>query len=157
MPETPYERISRELQATMKSGDKARLSTLRMLLTEIQNAGLRGPASDAQLDEAGFQALVRKSIKQRKEAAEQFRLGQRAELAAKEEAEAGILAAYLPQQLTEEELRSGLAAIVAEVTASGVSGKAAFGAVMKAALARYGGTADGAAVQRLTRELLAAG
>ena len=141
----------------MKSGDKVRLSALRMLLTEIQSAGLRGPAADPGLDEAGFQALVRKAIKQRRESAEAFRLGNRPELAAKEEVEAGILAAYLPQQASEEELRQAMAAIVSGVAAQGLEGKAALGAVMKAALAQFAGTADGATVNRLARELLAGG
>ncbi len=147
----------------MKSGDKVRLSTLRMLLTEIQSAGLRGPAGAgpppvaAELDEAGFQALVRKSIKQRRESSEQFRLGNRPELAAKEELEAEILSAYLPQQASEAEVRQAIAAIVAETTAQGLEGKAALGAVIKAALVRLGGTADGATVNRIVRELLAGG
>jgi uncharacterized protein len=155
MQETPQQRISKELQATMKSGDKVRLSTLRMLLTEIQSAGLRGSSDGAELDEAGFQALVRKAIKQRRESAEQFRLGNRPELAAKEDVEAEILAAYLPQQASEEEVRQGIAVIVADVAAQGLEGKAAIGAVMKAALAKFGGTADGATVNRIARELLA--
>jgi uncharacterized protein len=160
MQETPQQRISRELQATMKSGDKVRLSTLRMLLTEIQSAGLRSPAgagTPAELDEAGFQALVRKAIKQRRESSEQFRLGNRPELAEREELEAEILAAYLPQQASEDELRQAIAAIVVETSGQGLAGKAALGAVMKAALARFGGSADGATVNRIVRELLAGG
>lgn len=142
----------------MKSGDKVRLSTLRMLLTEIQSAGLRGPAApggDSEIDEAGFQALVRKAIKQRRESSEQFRLGNRLELAVREELEAEILAAYLPRQASEAELREAISAIVAETGGRGLEGKAALGAVMKAALARFGGTADGATVNRIVRELLA--
>lgn len=162
MPETPQQRISRELQAAMKSGDRVRLSALRMLLTEIQSAGLRAPAnsvatgSSPELDEAGFQVLVRKAIKQRRESAEQFRLGDRPELAAKEDVEAEIFAAYLPRQASEEELREAMVAIVSGVAAQGLDGKAALGAVMKAALAQFAGAADGATVNRLARELLAA-
>ena len=141
----------------MKSGDKVRLSALRMLLTEIQSAGLRGPATEGDLDEAGFQALVRKAIKQRRESAEQFRLGNRPELAAKEEIEEEIYAAYLPRQVSEEELRQAMATLVADFAAQGVAGKAALGAVMKATLARFAGTADGATVSRIARELLAGG
>ncbi|MBP9142896.1 MAG: GatB/YqeY domain-containing protein [Thermoanaerobaculia bacterium] len=140
----------------MRSGDKVRLQTLRMLLTEVQSAGLRGPAAQGEVDEAAFQALVRKAIKQRRESAEQFRSGHRPELAAKEDVEAGILSGYLPQQATEVELRLAIAGIVNEVGAQGLAGPAALGAVMKAALARFAGTADGALVNRLARELLAA-
>ena len=139
----------------MKSGDKVRLSALRMLLTEIQSAGLRGAVGGAELDEAGFQALVRKAIKQRRESADQFRLGNRPELAAKEDVEAEIFAGYLPQQASEEEVRQGIAAIVSDIAAQGIEGKAAIGAVMKAALAKFGGATDGATVNRIARELLA--
>lgn len=140
----------------MKTGDKVRLSALRMLLTEIQSAGLRGPSTQPEVDEAGFQALVRKAIKQRRESAEQFRLGNRPELAAREEVEAEIFAAYLPSQASEEEVRQAMATIVSAIAAQGLDGKAALGAVMKAALAQFAGTADGATVNRLARELLAA-
>ncbi|MEO7794515.1 MAG: GatB/YqeY domain-containing protein [Thermoanaerobaculia bacterium] len=157
MQETPQQRISRELRAAMKSGDKVRLSALRMLLTEIQSAGLRGPATGGELDEAGFQALVRKAIKQRRESAEQFRLGNRPELAAKEDVEAEIFVAYLPRQASEEELRQAIELLVAGIASQGLEGKASLGAVMKAALAQFAGTADGAAVNRIARELLAGG
>lgn len=140
----------------MKSGDKVRLSALRMLLTEIQSAGLRGPASQGDVDEAAFQALVRKAIKQRRESAELFRTGNRPELALKEEHEAEIFSGYLPQQASEEELRTAIAAIVADLATQGFTGPAALGAVMKAALARFAGAADGAVVSRLAREQLAA-
>ncbi len=156
MQETPQQRISTELQAAMRSGDRVRLSVLRMLLTDIQSAGLRGPSTAGDVDEAGFQALVRKAIKQRRESVEQFRNGHRPELAAKEELEAEILAGYLPQQATEAELRAAIATIVADLAAQGLVGPAAIGAIMKATLARFAGTADGATVNRLARELLAA-
>lgn len=155
MPETPQQRITKEIQATMKSGDKVRLSALRMLLADMQSAGLRG-GGPGDLDEGGFLVLVRKAIKQRRESAEQFRLGHRPELAAKEEREAEIFAGYLPQQASEEELRAAIATIVAETAAQGLAGPAALGAVMKAALGRFAGAADGATVSRIARELLTA-
>ncbi|MEO8277287.1 MAG: GatB/YqeY domain-containing protein [Thermoanaerobaculia bacterium] len=155
MPESPRERISKEIQTTMKAGDKVRLSALRMLLTEIQSAALRGATPVAEVDEAGFQAIVRKAIKQRRESAEQFRAAGRAELAEKEEREAEIFAAYLPQQLSEEELRRAMEIIVAEVNAQGAAGPAAIGGVMKATLGRFGSAVDGATVNRIARELLA--
>jgi uncharacterized protein YqeY len=151
MQETPQERISKEIQTAMKSGDRERLSALRMLLTEIQSAGLRG---DAAVDEAGFQALVRRTIKQRRESAESFKQGNRPELAAKEEREAEILGGYLPRQASEEEVRQAVQAVVAELAAQGAGGPGAIGAVMKASLGRLGGSADGATVSRIARELL---
>ena len=90
----------------MKASERLRVSTLRMLLADVKNEVLR---RREELDEAGFVALVRKGIKQRQEAAEQFRAGGRAELAAKEEEEAALLAGYLPQQASEDEIRAAVA------------------------------------------------
>ena len=94
---------------------------------------------------------MRKAIKQRGEAAEQFRAGGRPELADKEEREAAILEAYLPQQAGEAELRAAIAAFVA---AEGLAGPKGIGPVMRAMLARFGAAADGATINRLAREIL---
>lgn len=146
--DAPTARVSSELKAALKAGDKERLSTLRLLLTELNNEALR---SGREIDEAGFQAIVKRAIKQRRESAEAFRKGERPELAAKEEREAEILGEFLPKQASEEEIRAVVAAIVAE---QGLSGPAALGALMKAALGRLGGAADGATVNRIARDVL---
>jgi len=147
----PQQRIETELKAAMKSGDKQRLQTLRLLLTEIKNERIR---RGSEVDEAGFVALVRKAIKQREEAAAQYRTGQRQELAAKEESEAAILAGFLPTAADEGEIRAAAAALIAE---RGLSGPQAIGPVMKEMLARFGTSADGATVNRIARELLGGG
>jgi uncharacterized protein YqeY len=148
---TPQQRIETELRAAMKSGDKQRLQTLRLLLTEMKNERIR---RGSEVDEAGFVALVRKAIKQREEAATQYRAGQRQELAAKEESEAAILAGFLPAAADEGEIRAAVAALIAE---RGLSGPQAIGPVMKEMLARFGTSADGATINRIARELLGAG
>ena len=145
---TPQQRIETDVRSAMKAGEKNRLSTLRMLLTEIKNERIR---RGSEVDEAGFVALVRKAIKQREEAAGQFRTGQREELAAKEEGEAKILATYLPAQVDEAQIRSAVEALVAE---RGLSGPASIGPVMKEMLARFGSSADGATINRIAREVL---
>jgi uncharacterized protein YqeY len=145
---TPQQRIETDLKAAMKAGEKDRLSTLRMLLTEIKNERIR---RGSEVDESGFVALVRKAIKQREEAAGQFRTGQREELAAKEEGEAKILATYLPAQVDEAQIRSAVEALVAE---RGLSGPAAIGPVMKEMLVRFGSSADGTTINRIAREVL---
>ncbi|HYN20437.1 MAG TPA: GatB/YqeY domain-containing protein [Thermoanaerobaculia bacterium] len=145
---TPQQRIETDLKSAMKAGEKNRLSTLRMLLTEIKNERIR---RGSEVDEAGFVALVRKAIKMREEAAGQFRTGQREELAAKEEGEAKILATYLPAQVDEAQIRSAVEALVAE---RGLSGPASIGPVMKEMLARFGSSADGATINRIAREVL---
>jgi uncharacterized protein YqeY len=147
----PQQRIETELKAALKAGEKLRLQTMRLLLTEIKNERIR---RGAEVDEAGFVALVRKAIKQREEAAAQYRAGQRAELAAKEESEAGILAGFLPAAADEGEVRAAIAALIAE---RGLAGPQAIGPVMKEMLARFGTRADGATLNRIARELLGAG
>ncbi len=87
---TPQTTVETDLRAAMKAGDKERVATLRMLLSEVKNERIRrGP----EVDEAAFVGRVRKAIKQRHEASEQFTKGDRPELAAKEEREAAILEA----------------------------------------------------------------
>lgn len=133
----------------MKSGEKEKLSTLRMLLTEIKNERIR---RGGDVDEAGFVSLVRKAIKQREEAATQYRNGGREELAAKEESEQKLLSSYLPAQVDEGQIRAAVEEIVA---AKGLSGPAAMGPIMKEVLARFGSSADGATINRIAREVLA--
>ena len=145
----PQQRIEADVKAAMKAGEKEKLSTLRMLLTEIKNERIR---RGSEVDEAGFVSLVRKAIKQREEAATQFRAGNRQELAAKEESEIGILGNYLPAQVDEGQIRAAVEELVA---ARNLSGPAAIGPIMKELLARFGSSADGATINRLAREVLA--
>ena len=134
----------------MKSGEKEKLSTLRMLLTEIKNERIRRKGEE--VDEAGFISLVRKAIKQREDSISQYRQGGREELAAKEEAEMKMLEAYLPAQVDEGQIRAAIEELVAS---RGLSGPAAIGPIMKEMLARFGSSADGATINRLARETLA--
>jgi uncharacterized protein YqeY len=145
----PQQRIEADVKAAMKAGEKEKLSTLRMLLTEIKNERIR---RGSEVDEAGFVSLVRKAIKQREEAATQYRTGQRAELAAKEESEGQLLATYLPAQVDEGQIRAAIEELVAS---RGLSGPAAIGPIMKELLARFGSSADGATINRIAREVLA--
>ena len=145
---TPQERIEADVKAAMKSGDKEKLATLRMLLAEIKNDRI---AAGKEVDEARFAALVRKAIKQRHEAASQFRAGGRDESAAKEEREAGQLEAYLPQAVPEEVLRAAVRELVER---DELSGPAAIGKIMKELLPRFGTAVDGATLNRIAREEL---
>jgi len=146
---SPQQRIEAEVKAAMKSGEKEKLSTLRMLLTEVKNERIR---RGGEVDEAGFVSLVRKSIKQREESISQYRAGGREELAAKEAAEVEMLEVYLPAQADEGQIRAAIEAVVAE---RGLSGPAAMGTIMKETLARFGSSADGSTINRIAREVLA--
>ena len=132
----------------MKAGEKEKVGTLRMLLAEVKNEKIR---RGGEVDEPGFVGLVRKAIKQREEAAEGFRKGDRPALAEKEAREAELLAVYLPAQADAGAIRAAIEAFVAE---RGLSGPAAIGQVMKEMLARFGSSADGATINRLAREVL---
>ncbi len=145
---TPQERIQSELKEALKAKDKERLSTLRLLLTDIKNEKIK---RGEDLDDDAFLAVVRRGLKQRKDSEKQYRDGDRPELADKEKREAEILTAYLPQQVGEDELR---AAIREFVDAEGLSGPRGIGPTMKAMLGRFGSAADGATINRLTREIL---
>lgn len=145
---TPLERIQDDIKSALKAKDKERLTTLRLLLAEIKNEKIR---AGKEVDDDAFVRLVRKALKQRKDSAEQYRKGNRAELAAKEDREAEILSAYLPQQVGEAELQSAIEEFVA---AEGLSGPRGIGPVMKAMMARFGGAADGKTINQIARKVL---
>lgn len=145
----PRQRVEADLQAARKGGERERVATLGMLLTAIDNERIR---TGEAVDDTGLATLVQKAIKQRKEAAEQYRQGGSEERAGREEREAEILTAYLPEQVGEEELRQAIREIV---DAGGLEGPAAIGRVMGQMMGRYRGRADGATINRLAREILA--
>jgi uncharacterized protein YqeY len=144
----PQKRLETDVKEAMKGGDKERLSTLRMLLSAVKNERI---ARGSEVDEAAFASITRKAIKQREEAAEQYRKGARPELAEKEEREGKLLAAYLPAQVDEGQIRAAITALVAE---RGLAGNAAMGQIMKEMIGRFGAAADGAVISRVAREVL---
>jgi uncharacterized protein YqeY len=146
---TPREQLELEIRAALKAGEKRRLATLRLLLTAVNNERIRG---GEEVDEAGFLRLVQKAIKQRRDSAEQYRKGGRVELAENEEAEAEILGGYLPPAVSEEELRSVIAALVER---ENLAGPAAIGRVMKEMMSRFSGRTEGGTINRIAREVLA--
>jgi hypothetical protein len=144
----PQERIQDELKEAMKARDAERTGTLRMLLAEIKNEKIR---LGRELAEEDFLGIVQKGVKQRQDSVEQYRAGGRVDLAEKEEREAKLLAGYLPEQLSEEEVRAAVEALVRE---QGLSGPKALGAVMGALVPRLKGRVDGKVLQRIARETL---
>ena len=141
--------IQSDLRVALKAGEKERVSTLRLLLSSIKNEQIR---IGGELDAAGFLKLVRKAIKQRRDSAEQYRNGDREELAAKEEREAEILADYTPPEIDEEQIRSALREFI---EAEGLAGPSAIGPIMQEMLGRFAGQTDGGVINRLAREILA--
>lgn len=145
---TPREDVELEVRQALKAGEKRRVATLRLLLTMVDNERIK---TGKDVDQTTFLRLVQKAIKQRRDSAGQYRQGGRPELAENEEAEAEILAAYLPPAVSEDELKAAIAELV---DSEGLSGPAAIGRVMKEMMARFSGRADGATINRLAREVL---
>lgn len=148
MPHKPKEEIEAQIRDALKSREATRLATLRLLLSEIKNKAIE-TGHDVEDDE--FLRIVQKGIKQRQESARQYRDGGREELASKELAESAVLEDFLPAQASEDEIREAIREFLAGANAEG---PAAIGAVMKAMMQRFSGSADGGTVNRLAREIL---
>lgn len=140
--------IRTDLTAAMKAKDAGRLSTLRMLQSAMKYQQIE---VGHELSDDETLAIIRKAVKQRLDSIDQFTKGNRPELAAKEAAEMDILKTYLPPELTEEELESGLREIIAS---TGAASKKDMGKVMKEATARYKGRVDGKKIQEIVSRLL---
>ena len=142
------ERLDQDQKAAMREKAQLRLDTIRMLKSAIKyrEIELMKP-----LDDAGIHAVISSEVKRRRDAVEQYKAGNRPELAAKEDTEIAILQGYLPQQLTQEELR---AKVEAAVTATGAQGMKDMGKVMKALLPEVQGRAEGSAVSELVKARL---
>jgi hypothetical protein len=137
------EQLREDLATSMKAGEKERVGTLRLVLSELQKAAKGGDDDEV--------AVLRRERKRRHESAAAFRAGGRPELADAEEAEAQIIEAYLPAELSDDELRTIVAEAVAE---TGATSPRDMGAVMRTAMARVDGRADGRRVSALAQEAL---
>lgn len=147
---TIFEQVNADLMAAMKSKEEPRLSTLRMLKAELQK--LRAEKGrDAEISDEDAMAAVRRLIKQRVDAAEQYRAGGAEERAAEELAEAETLKPYLPAQLDDAEIEAVISAAAAEV---GASTQKDMGKLMKAVMAKTSGRADGKRVKELVTAFL---
>jgi uncharacterized protein YqeY len=142
---TVAEQVRIDITAAMKAGEKERVGALRLVLSELQKA-----AKDGGDDEL---AVLRRERKRRIEAATQFRDGGRPELAEHEEAEAELLEAYLPAELSDADLDDLVRAAVAE---TGARDPKDMGQVMKLVMARSGGRADGKRASARVRNALSA-
>jgi uncharacterized protein YqeY len=139
------DQVRADMTTAMKSADRERAGALRLVLSELQKA-----AKDGETDEV---AVLRRERKRRLDAAEQFRGAGRPELADKEESEAELIQSYLPAELDDAELQQIVADAIAE---TGASQPKDMGQVMKAAMARTQGRADGKRVSAWVREALEA-
>ena len=146
------DRLRADLTASIKSRDEIRSSTLRMVLTALTNAEVAGK-EQRELSDEEVVAVLATEAKKRREAATAFSEGGRAEMAAKELAEAEVLADYLPAQLSEDEIRDLVTAAV-EQSGAAAEGMRAMGKVMGILTPQTKGRADGAAVAAEVRRQL---
>jgi uncharacterized protein YqeY len=138
----------------MRQQDERRKSTIRSVIAAMKQAETELDANGerVRLDDDDILALIAKQAKQRQESITEFRKGGREDLVAEEEAELAILQAYLPQQMTQEEIEAEARQVIEEV---GASDPRDIGKVMKPLMARLRGRADGKVVNQVVRELLA--
>jgi uncharacterized protein YqeY len=143
------EQIEKDVIAAMKAKDAVKVSTLRMLKSALGNYLIQAKKDKA--DDAEVLSLITKQAKQRRESLESFEKAGRKDLADKEKAELAILEAYLPKQLTDEELK---AAVQSAIATSGAIGPADMGKLMKVLMPTVQGKADGKRVQEAVKALL---
>jgi len=142
------EKLLRDLKEAMKAKDATRLSCLRMLKAALKNREVEkmGP-----LDENEFQAVVSSLVRKCRESVEEFTKAGRPDLAEKESVEVEILHQYLPEQLTPDQIEEKTGEIITELGATGIKD---LGKVMKAAMARMAGRAQGSDVNAAAKKLL---
>jgi hypothetical protein len=146
------EQLRTDMTDALRSRDQVRLRTLRMALASITNEEVSGSTVHELSDEDIVKVLTREA-KKRREAAEAYEAAGRADQAEAERAEGDVLAAYLPAQLSDEELASLVTAAIADTGAAGMPG---MGKVMKAVTPQVAGRADGARVAAEVRRQLSA-
>lgn len=147
------ETMRSNLTAAIKARDEVTSSTLRMVLTAITNEEVAGKEARVLTDDDVITVLGREA-KKRKEAAEAYDVAARPDLSARESAELAVIAAYLPQQMTEAEAEAIVEAAVVQAAASGATGGALMGQVMKIVQPQVKGRADGGQVAAMVKKAL---
>jgi uncharacterized protein YqeY len=150
---TISERIDSDLKDAMRAKEAGKLGVLRMLKSAMKYAAIEKSGAEGQLDDAEAMQVIRKQVKQRQDSIESFESGGRPELATKEKEELAMLSAYLPQQMSGDELAAAVREAVAEV---GATSRAQMGAVMKVLQTKLAGRADGKILSQEVQRQLAA-
>ncbi|HXK38539.1 MAG TPA: GatB/YqeY domain-containing protein [Candidatus Paceibacterota bacterium] len=146
------EKIRKELTDAMRAKDSLKMNTLRGLLTGFVNELVaKGIKPQEQISDDDALAVIKRAVKQRKDSIEQFRKGNREELAQKEEAELKIIEAYMPAQMSREQIE-----VVAKQVKEklGVTDKSKMGMFMSSVMKELKGQADGAEVKAVVESLL---
>ena len=143
------EKIEQDLREALKQKNTVKVSAIRLLKSDIHNYKIEKQVKE--IKDEDVYGVIQKQIGQRIDSIEQFRKGKRDDLAEKEEEELKIIRAYMPRQLTEEELKPIIKETINE---TGASGKKDFGKVIKAVMEKAKGRADGKTISSLVSKLL---
>ncbi|MFO0983226.1 MAG: GatB/YqeY domain-containing protein [Planctomycetota bacterium] len=144
------DRLNEDLKVAMRAQDKERLLILRSLIADIKNEGIKLGKRD-ELGEDEIVAVLKRAVKTRRDSIEQFTRGGRHDLVEREQFQVQVIESYLPQPMSAADVRKVVAEAIAEASKAG---EPEVGVVMKAAMAKLKGKADGRTVQQLVGELL---
>ena len=150
---TLKDRIKSDITEAMKAREEAKLSTLRMVLSALQNAEVAGDEAIVLTDDQAI-AVLRSEAKKRAESAQIYADAGRTDAATKERSEQAIIEAYLPAAMSDEDVAKIVAEEVAKAAAAGATGGKAMGAVVKAVRERVGSSADGGKIAALVKSAL---
>jgi len=142
------DKLTEDLKQAMRQGDERRRSTLRLVMAAVKNAEIE---KRRELDEGELLAVIAKEAKQRRESIAEFERGGRQDLVDREKAELQVLLAYLPEQLSREDIEAQARQIIEEV---GATSPAQMGQVMRRLMPLMQGKADGHLVNQVVKELL---
>lgn len=144
-------KIQSDMKAAMKAGEKEKVTTLRMLISELKNAQIN---EREELDTEKEIAVLSSYVRRCKESLEEFEKGGREDLVAKTRAELEIVTSYLPEQLNEDEIEGEVRKVIEEL---GASGQGDMGRVMGEMMKRFKGRVDGRTVNAVVSKLLQSG
>ncbi len=146
------EKINADLKVAMKTGEKDRVGTLRLINAAIKSADIDArPSGKDKITDADILGVLAKMIKQRRDSVEQFTAGGRQDLVDKETAEIKVIEGYMPKQMSEAEAKAAIGAVIKE---TGAAGPKDMGKVMSALKAKYAGSMDFGKASGLVKELL---
>lgn len=145
------DKLHQDLKEAQLARDEIKVSTLRLLLSEIKNAEIAKDPASAGLADQDIISVIQKEVKKRKEASLAFRLGAREVQAQKEEQESKVLESYLPSQLSDEALTKIVEESIKEL---GATTMADMGKVIGAVMSKVTGQADGGSVSQLVKDRL---
>ncbi len=149
MSDSILQKLKSDQKEAMKAHEKERLTLIRMLIADIRNEEIK--LGKQELDEPEVLTVLRRGAKMRVDAIEDAKKVGRDETAAKEARELALIEAYLPKQLSEDEVREKAGALIAEL---GIESKKDMGKFMKAWMGKYRDVSDGKTVQKILGELL---